>query len=219
MKKSVSLKGLLYLLSLVLFSSLSHGDQPLSKITMVQDLSVDSALRSIQQSFGFFSFPIYDEGSPRLRLICPKFKEMNGEEKENFWMNFWRQLILFESSGEMVTAKAVHAKACGYLQLHCEQKKRELGVKPEFRENCMGDVQSNTLRARMNNIRCGMAMLQQQVDMAHEIFPDKDKQNYVYWQPIRNPKHMYARICRYTPCGNSKEACQELTRQRAMELK
>lgn len=219
MKTNLSLNGLLFLASLALLSSLARANQSLTKIKAIEDFSIDSTLDAIRQNFGFFNFPIYDEGSPQLRRLCPTFMNMNQQEKEGFWMNFWRQLANFESSGKMVKARAIHAEACGYLQLHCEQKKREASVKPEFRDNCRGDVQSNTFTARINNLKCGMAMLQQQVDMTHELFPDKDKQSYVYWQPLRNPKQMYLKICQYGPCGNSEKFCGDLAVERAKELK
>ncbi len=180
-------------------------------------VGVEAALNEIRDSFSFFDYPVYDEGSRELEKICPKFSDMDRKNKEKFWMNFWRQLAQFESAGEMTTAKAIHGDACGYLQLHCLQEERVSAVKKPNQEKCIGDVQSNNLRAGVNSFRCGMAMLQQQVDVRGEIFPSRGK-NAVYWQPIKETNKMYKKICNYKACGNTAAKCDELVRQREKEL-
>ncbi len=193
-------------------------------------VTVESTLDVIHNSYGFFNFPIFDEGTPRLKEVCPNFKVMNRADKEKFWRNFWTQLAHHESSGEMKKNEEAHeGAACGYLQLHCELKKRNLSIRADFRKHCSGQIyfdpqnpEKNPLTSPLtvgaNNFKCGMAMLQNQVDNTNEIFPDKSKQNKVYWMPLQKPQQMYLNICNYKGCGNTPGLCQELVKKRKQEL-
>lgn len=199
--------------------------------SLAPEVTVETTLEEIHNSYSFFNFPVFDEGTPQLTKICPGFKDMKSSEKEEFWKYFWNQLAQYESSGKMIkNDKAHRGPACGYLQLHCELKKRILSIKKDFIDYCQGEIYfdpakpqehplTSPLTAGANSFKCGMAMLQNQVDNTNEIFPEKSKQKKVYWEPLQAPEKMYNKICNYKDCGNSAATCEILVKERQQELK
>jgi uncharacterized membrane protein len=124
-----------------------------------------------------------------LGRVCPKFNSMNELQKKNFLVWMIAGMAAFESAcNERVQAKGVNGIAAGLLQLHKGK---------EYLYGCRSGM--NALNG-LQNLECGLVMLDNDVGRTGKFFPSSNN----YWQVLRPqsaPGKRTLKVTRaYGPC-------------------
>lgn len=106
---------------------------------------------------------------------CPGYREMDSEQRKNFWVFVIMSMSHFESScREQVLNTGPNGVAAGLLQLHHDSE--DLYVKKDPELYCDKGAASDARKS----IRCGLTMIDNQVERTSEFFDDKS-----HWQVLR----------------------------------
>lgn len=114
--------------------------------------------------------PSLMEGSDDLKKLCPGYKSLNLENRQNVWVLIINAMAFYESScNKNVTAKGPNGKLIGLLQLHN-------GKEDVYAPNCKkGDGKTPA-----GTFRCGLSMLNSQLERGEDLFSRKS-----YWDVLR----------------------------------
>ncbi|MBS1971354.1 MAG: hypothetical protein JSU04_13685 [Bdellovibrionales bacterium] len=109
-------------------------------------------------------------GPSDVRRLCPKYDELNDEDKKGLWVLIISAMTHYESTCIVSeSARGPHGTAAGLLQLH-------RGKEANYSSGCRnGD--SNTAE---RSIICGMSMLNDQIERGEPLFSRKS-----YWDVLR----------------------------------
>ncbi|MBC7370534.1 MAG: hypothetical protein H7326_03155 [Bdellovibrionaceae bacterium] len=149
------------------------------------------------------------KGPADLLRLCPKYDQMNDDQKDGLWIVFAVPWVFFESScnSGAVNGNATNGIAQGLLQLH-------KGKEQKYSGGCRQGDATDPART----FQCGLSMLNDQVLRGENVLSSA-----TYWEvlrpqsrnvrkPFKDPPAQFImkKICQYPSCGQTETECNKL---------
>lgn len=134
----------------------------------------------------------YSQNAPDYQNWCPNWQNLSSREKEHFWVWTVTAIVHAESTCRRgrIRVRGTNGTAVGPMQMELEAHLNRARASSEHpHPNCVGPTlrgpQPDLLGSHENNIRCGLDVLEKQLNTGVPLYRTDSRSGDIYWQKLR----------------------------------